>query len=144
MWADTLLLLERGHLLRLLVWGAASVVSGTLLLTYLTWKRETAPLLRHFAIQRAAWGIVIAVICLVGWRGLELRDFAGLQRLLNLLWLNVGLNGGYVAVGVTVALLGWKLGRKAGLVGAGLGVIVQGLALLLLDLRLISAIGPMR
>ena len=144
MWADTLLLLERGHLLRLLVWGAASVVSGTLLLTYLTWKRETAPLLRHFAIQMAAWGIVIAVICLVGWRGLELRDFAGLQRLLNLLWLNVGLNGGYVAVGVTVALLGWKLGRKAGLVGAGLGVIVQGLALLLLDLRLISAIGPMR
>ena len=144
MWADTLLLLERGHLLRLLVWGAASVVSGTLLLTYLTWKRETAPLLRHFAIQRAAWGIVIAAICLVGWRGLELRDFAGLQRLLNLLWLNVGLNGGYVAVGVTVALLGWKLGRKAGLVGAGLGVIVQGLALLLLDLRLISAIGPMR
>ena len=144
MWADTLLLLERGHLLRLLVWGAASVVSGTLLLTYLTWKRETAPLLRHFAIQMAAWGIVIAAICLVGWRGLELRDFAGLQRLLNLLWLNVGLNGGYVAVGVTVALLGWKLGRKAGLVGACLGVIVQGLALLLLDLRLISAIGPMR
>ena len=144
MWADTLLLLERGHLLRLLVWGAASIVSGTLLLTYLTWKREAAPLLRHFAIQTAAWGIVIAVICLVGWRGLELRDFAGLQRLLNLLWLNVGLNGGYVAVGVTVALLGWKLGRKAGLVGAGLGVIVQGLALLLLDLRLISAIGPMR
>jgi hypothetical protein len=136
--------LERGHLLRLLLWGAASTISGTLLLTYLTWKRESAPLLRHFAIQTAAWGLVIAAICIVGWRGLQLRDFAGLQRLLNLLWLNVGLNGGYVAVGVTIAWLGWKLGRKPGLVGAGLGVVVQGLALLLMDLRLIGAIGPMR
>jgi hypothetical protein len=144
MWADTLLLLERGHLLRLLVWGVASVVCGTLLLTYLAWKRDTAPLLRHFGLQTVAWGAVIVVICLVGWRGLELRDFAGLQRLLNVLWLNVGLNGGYVGVGTTIALLGWKLGKRAGLVGAGLGVIVQGLALLLLDIRLISAIGPLR
>ena len=144
MWADTLLLLERGHLLRLLLWGAASVISGTLLLAYLTWRREAAPLLRHFALQTASWGLVIAAICLWSWRGLALRDFAGLQRLLNLLWLNVGLNGGYVAVGLAIALLGWKLGKRAGLVGAGLGVIVQGLALLLLDLRLIGAIGPMR
>lgn len=144
MWADSLLALERGHVLRLLAWAVACVFSGTLLFAYLTWRREAAPLLRHFAIQTAAWGAVIAAMSLLSWRGLALRDFAGLQRLLNLLWLNVGLNGGYVAVGVTIALLGWRLGRRAGLIGAGLGIIVQGLALLLFDMRLIGLIGPLR
>jgi hypothetical protein len=144
MWADTLLLLERGHLLRLASWGGASLVLGTAMLAWLTVRRTSAPLLRHFAIQTAAWGAVDLVICLASWRGLALRDYAGAQQLLNVLWLNTGLDVGYAAIGATLALTAWRWGARAGGIGAGLGVIVQGLALFLLDLRLILVIGPMQ
>jgi hypothetical protein len=144
MWADTLLSLEQGHLLRLAIWAVVSVLGGTALLAVLTVRRTDAPLLRHFGIQTAAWGAVNGLIALWAWRGLELRDFAGTQRLLNILWLNTGLDLGYAGVGVTLAICGWLWGRRSGAVGAGIGVVVQGLALALLDVRLISAIGPLR
>ena len=72
------------------------------------------------------------------------RDFAGTQKLLNILWLNTGLDLGYAAVGLTLVIVGWRWERRLGAVGAGLGVVVQGLALALLDLRLIVLIGPLR
>ena len=134
MWADTLLSLERGHLIRLALWGGASVVLGTALLTFLVWRRTHAPLLRHFAMQTLAWGAV----------DLALRDFAGAQSLVSFLWLNTGLDVGYVMVGATLALTCWKLGPRPGGIGAGTAIIVQGLALLLLDIRLILVIGPIR
>ncbi|MCA0377657.1 MAG: hypothetical protein LCH84_18640 [Gemmatimonadetes bacterium] len=144
MWADTLLTLERGHLQRLLLWAAASVVIGTALLALLAARRSAAPLLRHFAIQCIAWGLVDAAIVGWAWRGLAYRDFAGVQKLLNILWLNVGLDAGYAAVGITIALLGWRWGARLGAVGAGVGVVLQGLVLALLDLRLIALVGPLR
>lgn len=144
MWADTLLALERGHLLRLALWGGGSVLAGTALLAWLTLAHRTAPVLRHFAIQCAAWGAVDLAIVAWAWRGLALRDFAGAQGLVQFLWLNVGLDAGYMAVGITLALTGWRWGRRPGALGAGAGVLVQGLALLLLDLRLIALIGPVR
>jgi len=144
MWADTLYALERGHLLRLLVWGASSVLSATLLITWLVWKRETAPMLRHFAIQSALAGGVIVLVAAWGWHGLEMRDFAGLQRLLNLLWFDAGLSSGYAALGATLAMLGWRGFSRPSITGAGLGITVQGIALLLFQLRIIAAIGPVR
>jgi hypothetical protein len=73
-----------------------------------------------------------------------MRDYAGAQRLLNVLWLNLGLDGGYIAIGITLAIAAWRWGARGGGIGAGIGIIVQGLALLLLDLRLLFAIGPMQ
>jgi hypothetical protein len=144
MWADTLLALERMHLQRLLVWGAISIVTGTALFAWLLWRRTAAPMLRHFAIQTAAWGAINMLIAWRSWRTLALRDFAGTQELLNILWLNTGLDVGYAAVGATLVLTGWRLGPRVGLIGAGIGVMVQGIALTVLDLRLIDAIGPLR
>ncbi|MES2522817.1 MAG: hypothetical protein V4617_08985 [Gemmatimonadota bacterium] len=144
MWADSLLALERGHLLRLALWGGASVLIGTLLLVWIAVRRAEVPLLRHFAIQTAAWGAIDLLICLWAGRDVAMRDFAGAQRLLNVLWLNTGLDAGYIAVGATIALTAWRWGKSPGGIGAGLGIIVQGLALLLLDIRLIAAIGPMQ
>jgi hypothetical protein len=144
MWADSLLALERGHLVRLALWGAGSVLLGTLLLVWLAWRRTAAPLLRHFAIQSAAWGAVDLGICAWGWRGLGLRNFAGAQQLVNVLWLNLGLDVGYCMLGITLALACWRLGPKPGGMGAGMGIVVQGLALFLFDLRLILLIGPLQ
>ena len=61
-------------------------------------------------------------------------------RLDRILWLNIGLDAGYVMVGITLIVLGGKLARRTGFIGAGLAVIVQGLALALLDLVLAGQI----
>jgi len=144
MWADVLLSLERTHLLRLALWGGGSVLVGTLVLAMLALRARRSPLLQHFAIQTAAWGAVDLAICLWARRGLALRDYDGATELVHFLWLNVGLDVGYVGVGVTLAISAWRLGPRLGGVGAGLGVIVQGLALAVLDLVLIAEIAAAR
>jgi hypothetical protein len=134
--ADTFLALERSHLLRLAAWGAACLLLGTLLAATLLVRRGRggeSPLLKHFAIQTAAWGAVDLAFAAAGWRSLRLRDHAAAASLERLLWLNLGLDVGYVAVGATLALTAWLLGRRLGPVGAGLGIVLQGLALLALD-----------
>lgn len=140
MWSDTLLIAERAHLLRLLAWGAASVLAGSAIGALLAARRPGSPLLTHFAVQTAAWGAIDLILAALAWRGLAMRDADGAARLQRLLWLNTGLDVGYVAVGVTLAVAGWTLGRRLGAVGAGLGIVVQGMALLALDVRFISAL----
>lgn len=139
-WADSLLEFERLHLLKLTAWAALSVGVGILLLTVLRLRRAESPLLRHFAIQTAAWGAVDLAI--VWWANsqLALRDLAGATALDRFVWLNIGLDVGYAGIGLALAITGWRLGRRLGLVGAGLGVIVQGLALAVLDLQLAATI----
>ena len=144
MWSDSLLILERNHLLLLALWGATSTLAGTALLAWLTLRRANASLLRHFGIQTAAWGLVDLAICAWSRGGLAPRDFASAGHLVNMLWLNTGLDAGYVAVGATIAFLAWRWGSRAGGIGAGAGIVLQGLALLLLDIRLLNAIGPVQ
>ena len=144
MWADVLLSLERTHLLRLALWGGGSVLLGSLVLAALALRSQRSPLLQHFAIQTAAWGLVDLAICLWARQGLALRDYEGATRLVQFLWLNVGLDVGYVGVGLTLALAAWRLGPRLGGIGAGLGVMVQGLALAVLDLVLIAEIAAAR
>lgn len=142
MWADALLAAERAHVLRLALWGGVSVLVGTALFALFAWNardRSRLPLLWHFGIQTAAWGLVDLVIAAIAWRGLELRDLAGATRLDRFLWLNIGLDVGYVGIGATIAITGWLTGRKLGMVGAGIAIVIQGLALALLDLYLTSA-----
>ena len=142
MFADTLLAFERAHLLRLFVWGGASVLAGTLLLALVAARRSAgpAPLAWHFGVQTAAWGAIDLALAAWAWRGLALRDNAGARTLERVLWLNLGLDAGYVGVGVTLALTGWIVARRLGAVGAGAGVAVQGVALLLLDALLVRQI----
>lgn len=139
-WADSLLDFERLHILKLLVWSVLSIGAGTALLALLKVRRLDSPLLQHFAIQSVAWGIIDLIIALWAREGLSLRDLASAVALDRFVWLNIGLDVGYVAVGATLALTGWRFGRRLGLVGAGCGVIVQGCALTLLDLQLAAAI----
>ena len=140
MWSDSLLRAEQLHLLRLLVWGGASVLAGSLLLLLARVRGRTSPLLHHFSLQTLAWGAITLALAGWTWRSLALRDHDGAVQLDRLVWLNVGLDAGYVAVGTTLALSGWLMGRRTGPVGAGIGIIVQGLALAFLELRFAAAI----
>ena len=58
MWADTLLGLERAHLLRLVLWGGTSVLVGSALLALLRVRGRRSSLLDHFGIQTALWGAI--------------------------------------------------------------------------------------
>jgi hypothetical protein len=140
MWADTLLSAERTLFLRLLVWGAASVLVGTALVAWLWARGRPSSLLEQFAILTAGWGAVEVVYAAVARAGLAPRDLAGATRLDRLLWLTIGLDIGFVLIGLTLVATGWRLGRRLGLVGAGTAVVVQGTALLLLDLLIASQI----
>jgi hypothetical protein len=50
------------------------------------------------------------------------------------------LDVGIVGVGVTALVVAWLSHRRLNLTGAGLGIIVQGLGLLVLDLTFASTI----
>ncbi len=143
MWSDALLIAERNHLLRLLLWGAACVLVGTVLILFLMVARradDRSPLLRHFAVILAGLGLLELLIGLWRWQGLAYRDLGSYTSFDRLLWLNVGLDAGYVGVGVAIALTGWLGARRLGPVGGGLGVAVHGLALLLLHSTLLSVL----
>ena len=94
----------------------------------------------HFGIQTVAWGAFDLALAATGLQRLELRDLAGATRLDRFLWLNIGLDVGYVMVGMTLLVLGWRMARRMGFVGAGMAVVVQGSALALLDLVLANQI----
>lgn len=139
-WADSLLQVERLHILKLLAWASLSVLTGSALLAALRIRRITSPLLSHFAIQAIAWGALDLALALWAERGLSLRDLAGAVALDRFVWFNVGLDLGIIGVGTTLALFGRRSVAGFGLLGAGLGVVVQGLALVVLDLQLAAGI----
>ena len=69
-----------------------------------------------------------------------MRDVSAATRLDRLTWLHVGLDAGIVGIGIVLAIAAWMFGRRVALVGAGLGIVVQGLGLLVLNLTFASVI----
>lgn len=131
MWADTLLVAERAHLQILLFWGGTGIALGLLVIATVGRPRRS-PLLFNFGAQCVAWGVVESLYAFTALQSLSLRDLDRATQLDRLLWLNVGLDTGYVAVGAAVAVSGWLFGRRHGALGAGAAIAVQGLALVLL------------
>ena len=150
MWSDSLLMAERGFLLRLLAWGALSVLAGTAILGMLAIRRRRSRLLSHFALQCVGWGMLELAIGAIALSRLAPRDLDAATRLDRLLWLNAGLDAGYVAAGAAAAVTAWTLSRPASaesatargtaVVGGGIGIVVQGAALLVLDLHFLSVL----
>ena len=138
MWSDTLLAAERSHLIRLVLWAATSAVVGTGLIATLTLRRMTAPILLWFGIQSLVWGLAELVLAAIAFQALAMRDVSGATRLDRLTWFMAGLDAGIVATGVAVVAVGWMHGRRPGAVGAGLGIVVQGLGLFLMNLTFAS------
>ena len=140
MWADTFLRAEQLHVLRLLVWGVLSIVGGTVAATTIAVRRTRSPLVAHFALQMAVWGIVIAVIAAAEWRGLHLPDLAAATRTDRVLWMNIGFDAGFVGMGAVLAACARLLTRNAAALGAGIGIVVQGLGLLVIDLQFAAVV----
>ena len=140
MWADTLFRAEQQHLLRLLFWSGLSILSGTAALTMVAVRRLQSPLLKQFAIQMTAWGLLVGAIAGITWRGAHFRDVSGAARLERFLWMSIGLDVGYVAIGVVLAGAAWVIAKRMGGVGAGTAIVVQGIALLLIDLQFAAAV----
>lgn len=140
MWADTLASVERWHLLRLLLWAAASILVGTGILAWLRTGARRSTLLWHFGLQCAAWGVIDALLAANGLAHLHMRDLAEATRLDRLLWFAIGLDTGLITLGVCLVVMGARSFRRPALTGAGMGILVQGGGLLVLDLLLAAQI----
>lgn len=138
MWSDTLLAAERSHLIRIAIWAFTSAVLGTAFVTVIAVRRVNAPILSWFAIQTLVWGSLELVITAARWSTLSMRDVSGATRLDRLTWFGIGVDVGIVGAGLTAALLAWRFTRNFRAFGGGLGVVVQGLGLLVLDLTFAS------
>ena len=137
---------ERAHLVRVGVWGGTALLGGAAL-----WLASDRDLngRRAFGMQTAAWGAVnvaIAGVALARAGDPGALDLAGALaaegRLGDILWLNMGLNVGYVAVGTTLYAVGARAGvaRPDAWRGHGAAVVVQGLGLLVLDGIVLSGV----
>lgn len=126
---QTFILLHQ-HLIRLGVWALFSIVFGVVILLA---KRQNLAA-QHFSMQFIVWGLIDGIIVLFGLRDNSRPDLVAAIKLREFLWLNEGLDVGYVAVGITLIIVGrWSKVNSASLIGAGLGVMIQGFLLLLLD-----------
>lgn len=121
---------------RLLIWAGGNITSGLAL------QGRRDPFLQGFGMQCAAWGLVNLLIALLGRRGSEKRAAAPeahasetlaaeTSKLRRILWLNAGLDVGYM-------LGGWLLARHKGKEdarwrGQGWGIVLQGGFLFLFD-----------
>jgi hypothetical protein len=138
--ADQLLGLERLFYTKLALWAGLSLVTGSLAFAVIQAKRLASPLLEQFAIQSMLWGVVELGVAVWGRRGVAMRDLAGAVGLDRGIWFGIGLAVGAVLLGVALSITGWRLGRRLGLVGAGVAIVVQGLVLALLHLQLSASI----
>jgi len=139
-WADSLFALEKVHLLRLFIWAAGSVAVGTGLIALLRVRQLESTILSQFAIQSVSWGLAEIALAVSEQRDLHLRDLASAVALDRFVWLNVGLAAGLVGIGLTLAIVGIIQGRRLGFVGAGAGVMLQGVALAILHVQFAAVI----
>jgi len=138
MWSDTLLAAERSHLIRIAIWAFTSAALGTAFVTIIAVRRVSAPIVSWFAVQTLAWGSLELIVTAARWSALSMRDVSAATRLDRLTWFGIGIDVGIIGAGMTAALLAWKFTRNLRAFGGGLGVVVQGLGLLVLDLTFAS------
>ena len=138
MWSDTLLAAERSHLIRIAIWAFTSAVLGTAFATIIAVRRVSAPIVWWLALQTLAGGSLELIVAAARWSALSMRDVSAATRLDRLTWFGIGIDVGIVGAGMTAVLLAWKFTRSLRAFGGGLGVVVQGLGLLVLDLTFAS------
>lgn len=114
--------LLRDHLVRLTVWSVVSLTIGLLMAM-----RRPKDLLAGWVVLTIGWSIVNLIIAIPGLLRPTPQELVPLREFL---WLNMGLNVGYLGVAVTLIVMGRERPFAR---GAGIAVGIQGLALLILD-----------
>ena len=135
--ADDFFTYQRRRLGILLVWGAGSMLFGPLALL----SRDA--LWHQFGIQAFSWGAIDALLAFFGRRGAmskavlraqgliaEADEKREARRFRSILLLNAGLDVLYIIGG---AALAWRQWDRRDRRGMGLGIIPQGVFLLLFD-----------
>ncbi len=113
---------------RLLGWSILSLLAGVPL-----WLDTHRPI-KNIGTQFLAWGAIDALIALFGWRSAEKRQSSAdptqeTRKLRRILWLNTGLDIGYM-LGAGRLLAKEDKAKQ----GTGLGILIQGAFLFLFDL----------
>jgi hypothetical protein len=123
---------------RLLIWSLFSVIFGGLL------QFPRVRFIQGLGQQFTGWGIIDALIAIFGQRAAENRHArlpdplsseiieGETKKLSKILWINTGLDVGYIVGGTVMAFTKGK--TNPGWRGHGIGVIIQGGFLLLFDL----------
>gem|GEM_PF-1245085 len=143
---------EEDHLRRLGIWGAASVLGGAGLLALSmpgVVVDDGAGALQGFGIQSVAWGTInlaiVGIGAVVPRAPITDRDdaLAAEDDLAKVLWVNVGLDVGYLMVGGTLAAAS-QLGAepRVDVFSHGVGIATQGAGLLVLDLIAVWSSDP--
>jgi hypothetical protein len=114
--------LARGLGLLLIAWSLASIVVGVVLLLV------PLSVLQGIGLQALLWGIIDAVIAVVG---VFRQQEQSAEKAARFLRINVFLDVGYQLVGVLLIVFLWQ---NAFLLGNGVGIIIQGAFLFVLDL----------
>ena len=148
MWSDAVLRAEQLQTLRLLLWAGASVICGTALLAITLFQRRGSALIRRFASVCAALGALELTYAAYRYVRLAPRDLSSVARLERVTWLEAGLFFGVAGIGITLVLSARHLAasdsaatdRALPAVGAGVAVMLHGLALALLQLLLLAVI----
>jgi hypothetical protein len=106
----------------LIAWSIASILSGVVLLLV------PISVLQGIGLQALLWGFIDAMIAVVG--VLRNKEMPA-DKAARFLRINVFLDIGYVLIGVLLIVF---LGMNQFLLGNGIGIIIQGAFLFILDL----------
>src|SRR5262245_31347999 len=114
------------------------MATGSLVLT--KGRRGQSALLTGFGTQLALWAVVIAAVGAIELQRLTMRDLSSATRLERITWARAGLDVGIIGIGLVLGGASHVLPRSQRGLGAGIAIVAQGLALLVIDLRLIAVI----
>ncbi len=114
-------ILKRNLARTLMVWSVASIIIGVIL--------SFVPdlFIQGIGLQAILWGIIDSVIALVGFRR---KQDQPIDKIAKVLLVNVILDIGYQLVGLLLFIFVWQ---DPYIVGNGVGVIIQGAFLFVLD-----------
>jgi len=124
----------------LLAWAALSLVMATTSFVVTRGRRGQLALVGGFASQLAFWAVVVGVVGAIELQRLTMRDLSSATRLERLTWARAGFDVGIVGMGAVLGGVSRVLARSQRGLGAAAAIIAQGLALLVIDLRLIAVI----
>ena len=126
--------------MELLAWAALSLVMATTSFVVTRGRRGQLALVGGFASQLAFWAVVVGVVGAIELQRLTMRDLSSATRLERLTWARAGFDVGIVGIGAVLGGASHILARSQRGLGAAAAIIAQGLALLVIDLRLIAVI----